>query len=42
MDLTLGLKLFAWSIAILIVSVLVLTFRVLYPLELKYIDLISS
>jgi hypothetical protein len=38
----LGIKLFAWSIAILIVSVLVLTFRGLYPLELKYIDLVPT
>jgi hypothetical protein len=38
----LGVKLFAWSIAILIVSVLVLTFHGLYPFELKYIDLIPE
>ncbi|HEY6952748.1 MAG TPA: hypothetical protein VI758_10095 [Bacteroidota bacterium] len=35
---SLGIKLFAWCIAILIVSVLVLTFRGLYPLELTLFD----
>jgi hypothetical protein len=37
-----GVKLFAWSIAVLIVSVLVLTFHGLRSLELKYIDLIPE
>lgn len=42
MNLNLVVKLFAWSIVILIVSVLAITFHGLYPLELKYIDLVPT
>jgi hypothetical protein len=35
----LGIRIFSWSLVILVLSVLVLTFRSLKPLELRYIEL---
>ncbi len=38
-NLNLGIKFFSWCLVILVVSVLVLTFRLLGPFELRYVDL---
>lgn len=42
MKLGLGAKILVWSALIFIVSVLLLAFRTLYPLELKYINLLPA